>query len=72
MVGLGRIKCLDPVDARYDGTLEDLQLIKLLDVGLGDALLVVTRIENDRAILRTDIRTLPIELRRILRYRKKI
>ena len=71
MIGLGGIERFQLVDARHDRTFENLQVVKLFDVRLGHALLIAVRIENSRAVLRANIRALPVELRRVVCDREK-
>ena len=65
VIVLGRIERVELVDLRNDRLLECLQRVELLDVGLGDPLLLGIAEENRRTILRAEVRPLTIELRRI-------
>ena len=66
MIGLGGIKGFEFFEFGDDGTFVDLRGGELRDVGFGDALLLVGRIENFRAILRAGVWALAIPLRGIV------
>src|SRR5215467_10551856 len=50
-----------------DRLLEDLRFIELLDIRLGDAFLLIVLVEDCRAVLVAVIRSLPVQLRGIVR-----
>ena len=70
MVIFGPIKGLERSHLRHDGLRKYLRRGQLLDVRLRDALLLVGGVENLRAVLGAFIRTLAVQLRRIVRHRK--
>src|SRR6516165_9542489 len=71
MVSLGRIEGLQWNDLGYDRAREDLGFCQLRNIGLGNSFLFVLCVEEHRTILAAHIRTLPIQLSRIVRYRKE-
>lgn len=66
MMLLGRIERLQGHNLRDDRPTEDLRISQLLDVRFGDTFLLGVRVEDRRAVLRPNIRTLPVELCRIV------
>jgi hypothetical protein len=52
----------------YHRRRKNLLPVELLDVRRRNALLLVIRVEERRAIRRSDIRPLTVELRRVVRY----
>src|SRR2546427_11856157 len=55
----------------HDGARKNLGLFGLLYVCLGDPLLLFAAIENGRPILRPFVRSLPIQLRRVVGHREE-
>ena len=54
----------------HDRARKDVRLVELGDIGLGDPLLLVVGIEDGRAILSAPVRSLIVQLGRIVRNRK--
>ena len=71
VIGLGRIEGLQGNDLGRDRALVDPGFVELCDVRLGNPLLLVGAIENGRTILRAQVWTLPIQLRRVVSHRKE-
>ena len=71
MIGLCRIKHLERLNSSHNTPLENCRLVELIDISLGDALLLRAGEENNRTILRPCIGTLTIQLSRIMRGRKE-
>ena len=71
VIGLRRIEHVQQYDLRHDASLEHLRIVQLVDVRPRDALLFGVREENNRTILRSDVRPLTIQLSRIVRDRKE-
>src|SRR5712692_340568 len=71
VVSLGRIERLQRNNLSGDRGGEDVRLGKLLDVSIGDALLIVVAVENHGTVLRAIIGTLTIDLRRVVRRAEK-
>src|SRR5882724_9443619 len=67
VIGLGREESLQGIDPGRDGAAEDAGAVELGDIGLGDALLPGVGIEDGGTILRSLVRSLAIELGRIMR-----
>ena len=63
VIGLSWIESLQRNDFGYDGARENLGLVELRDIGLGDALLFVVGVKDRGAILRAFVGALAIELR---------
>ena len=66
VVVLGREEARVPVGARDDRRVEDLRLVELRDVGVGDLFLNVVLREDRRSILVTDVGALPVQLGRVV------
>src|SRR3569833_38990 len=66
VVGLGRIKTLQRIDARDDRAAENMRLLQLTDVGAGDFLLRRIGEKNRGAILAPRIGPLAIQLGRVV------
>ena len=71
MISLGLIIRVESGDLRDDRPPEDFGLIELLNVGFGDALLLVAGVENCRAVLRARIGALPVQLGGVMRDGEK-
>src|SRR5438132_13516864 len=71
VVVLGRIEVVERNHLRHDGTREYLRLAQLIHIAERDLLLSLVRVEDRGAILGTHIRTLSIQLRRLVRHRKE-
>src|SRR5207244_9791443 len=71
VVLLGRIEVVERSHLRHDGTREYLRLAQLIHIAERDLLLSLVRVEDRGAILGTHIRTLSVQLRRIVRHRKE-
>src|SRR5258705_6368929 len=71
MIGLRRIERFQRPDLGHDRLPEDLGGIELRDIGLRNLLLLVTGGEDRRAILCAGVRSLAVELGRIVRDRKE-
>src|ERR1700719_2654359 len=71
VISLGLIEGLQRDDLGDDWTVEDMGLVQLVDVGLGHALLLVIGVKDRRAVLPARVRTLPIQLRRVVSDREK-
>jgi hypothetical protein len=67
MVVLGRIKACQLSELGDNRAVEHVSLIELRDIRLGNALLSFVSIENCRAVLCPDIRSLAVELGRVVR-----
>src|SRR5262249_1356916 len=67
MVGFGRIERAERRHLSDDGVRPYLCLRQQCDVTLRRSLLLVVRVPDGRAILRTTIRSLVVELRRVMR-----
>lgn len=59
------------IQLRYDRGAEDFGLIELIDVGLGDLLLIFRGVKNCGAVLRAVVGALAIQFRGIVCHRKK-
>ena len=70
MILLGRIESAVRLDSGNDVGLERVRLVELGDVGPRDLHLLGVDGKNRRAVLRAGIRSLPIELGRIMRHRE--
>jgi len=70
MVGLGGIEALERRDLGDDGAPEGVGPLQWVDVGLGDALLLVVGVEHGRAVLGAGVRPLAVELGGIVRDRE--
>src|SRR6266850_2214428 len=66
-----RIEPMNARNFRDDPPLEYFGAIELIDVRLGDALLLIAVVENDGAILRSAVRSLAVQLRGIVGDRKE-
>src|ERR1700730_12054924 len=66
MIALRSIERLQCDHLRHDRARKYLGGVELIDIGLTNAPLFVGRKEDDRAILRTLIRPLPVELRGVV------
>ena len=62
MIFLGRVEVSAGLDLGRDRCIENMRLVELGDVGLGNARLLRIGREDGRAILRPDIRPLVVEL----------
>ncbi len=71
MIFLGFIERAECDDLSYDGPSENFSLIQLINVGLCNALLVFVSIKDSRAIVRTLVRPLPIQLGRVMGHGKE-
>src|SRR5258708_4387522 len=67
MVLLSGVEAGERVDLRHDGPGIDLRLVELLNVGFGNALLLVRCVEDGGPVLRAFVRSLAVELRRVMR-----
>src|SRR3712207_8426503 len=54
-----------------DLPVEDAGPVELVDVRFGDALLVGVGVEDRRAVLRPDVRPLPVQRGRVVRHRDR-
>src|SRR6266851_3681190 len=70
VVILGGVELSARLDFGYDRSVIDARLIELRDIGLRDPRLLSVRWEDCRTILRTDVRALTVQLRRIMGDRK--
>src|SRR4051794_2904872 len=70
MIGLGRVKTAARLDPGDDLCREHAHLAELRDVSLGDAGLLRRLRKDRRAVLTSDIGSLSIELRRVVRHRE--
>ena len=68
VVRLGRIEFLARLDSRDDRGRKKLRRVELRDIGRRDPTLLGILREDGRAILRTDIGTLAIELGRVVHH----
>ena len=68
MISFGRIEALKRLYPSHDVLPKGVGLVELSDVSLGDRPLSVIAVEDRRAILRPGIRSLVIELGRVVRY----
>jgi hypothetical protein len=66
VVILGRIEFQIRLDLGNDGGIVDVRLVELGDIGLGDTRLLGAGREDRRAILDAVVRTLAVELGRIM------
>ena len=66
VVGLGLEELLERLERGGDRLVENPRPLELLDVGLGDAALLVARVEDRRAVLRADVAALAVDLRRVV------
>src|SRR4029077_4533767 len=66
MIVLGAVQLPIRLALCHDGSVEDARLIELRNIGLGNTRLRRIRRKDGRAILRADIRTLAVELGRIM------
>jgi len=66
MIVLGRVELPIRLDLRDDRSIEEARLVELRNIGLGNPGLLRIRRKDCRAILRANIRTLAIELGRIM------
>src|SRR5881394_887061 len=71
VVGLSFMESVERRELRRQDSGKHLRLIKLIDIRLRDALLLVSRIENRRTILCAGVRTLPVYLSRIVGHGKE-
>src|SRR4051794_3206360 len=71
VVGLGFMESVERRELSGQDSGKRLRLIKLIDVRVRDALLLISRIENRRTILRAGVRPLPIYLGRIVGHGKE-
>ena len=71
MVGLRRKKNLQRSDLGHDRLAVDLGGVELGDIGVCDLLLLVGRGEDRRAILRAGVRSLAVQLGRVVRDREE-
>ncbi len=71
MVILCREEALVGIHLRYHRLAKSVRLVQLRDIGFGDFLLLRRIVKNRRAVLRTAIGTLAIQLRRVMRHREK-
>src|SRR3984957_6695431 len=71
MIGFGGEKPFQRPDLGHDRLVVDLGGVELRDVGVRDLFLLVICREDRRAILRTAVRSLAIQLRRIVRDGKE-
>ena len=71
MVVLGQVELLERHNLRDNGAVKDFLFGEFLDVRVRAALLFVVGVENRRAVLRADIRSLAIQFGRIVRHAKK-
>src|SRR5271170_2315341 len=68
MVVLGAIECFEWLNFRYDRAGKRFGLGELVHIGLRDPLLVGGFVKDRRPILGTLVRTLPVQLRRVVRH----
>jgi hypothetical protein len=68
VVLFGRVEGGQGNDLRHDGRVEDLRLIQLLDVRLGDPPLLHVRVKDHGPVLRSDIGSLAVQLRWIVSH----
>ena len=61
VIGLGEVEALEGFDGGDDGAGEGLGVVELLDVGLGDAFLVVVFVEDGAAVLGAAVGALAVE-----------
>src|SRR6266498_3521150 len=71
MVILCGVKRFQYSNLRDNRSLEDPGSVELRDIRLGDALLLRTRREDRRAVLRADVRPLVIALGRVMGHREE-
>ena len=71
VIVFGAVEGLQGDDLCDDAVAEEFGVVKLFDVGLSDAALIVSVKENDGTVLRSGVRALAIELRRIVRNREE-
>src|SRR5262249_59268051 len=71
VMSLGRIKRAQRHHLRHDRLSEDFGAVELVDIGLGDAALVVVGVKNRGAILPAFVPPLPVQLRWIMRALEK-
>lgn len=70
MVLLRFVELRQLFDLRNDSVGEYTGLVELFDVGLGDYSLIIAMIENARAILRADVKSLFVQGRGVVRLKK--
>ncbi len=71
VISLGRIKGLQRNHLSHNRTSEDAGLLELHDISLGNPLLFVAVVENNRTILSAGVGPLPVQLRGIVRHGEK-
>src|SRR5215472_9000860 len=71
MAGLGFEETRKRRDLGHDRIWKYFRIVELLDIRLGHTLLVVALEEDHRAVLRAFVRSLAIELGRIMRHGKE-
>ena len=71
VVAFGFMERAERRELRCQRPREHLRFIKLIDVGLRNALLLISRIKNRRTILGAGVRALPVYLSRIVGHRKE-
>ena len=65
-----RIEAMQGLKLGHDRPRKGVRLVELGDIGVGNPFLFIVGIKDRRAILRTGVRSLPIELGRVVRDRK--
>jgi len=68
MVSLGGIESSQGNNLGHDRMREDLSLCELCNIGLCNPLLFIVAVKNRGTVLSTHIRTLPVQLGRIMRH----
>ena len=71
MIGFRWIEHIQWLHLRHDRSTENLRLIQLIDICLSNPLLIGAVEKDCRAVLRPDIRPLPIQLGRVVGDREK-
>jgi len=71
VVGLGWIKSLQWNHLGHDGALKDLSSVELCNIRLSYSLLLVGAVEDGGTILSAFVRTLPVQLRRVVGNREE-
>ena len=66
MIALGRVELVEGDDLSHDRIAENVSIVDLLDVALGDTLLLLIDVEDGTAVLRADVRALAVEGGRVV------
>src|ERR1700687_5470380 len=71
MVSFGFIEGFESDNLRRNAAIKDLCLVELVNISFGNVLLFFAGVKDSRAVLRADVRSLPIQLRGVMRNREE-